>query len=68
MGWIFVFLLPESPGRLGPAITARVPARRDKMKMQANKSSIRNVGEWMNEGSPLCVFLSPLINAFHLLH
>jgi len=39
-----------------------------KMKMQANKSTIRHVSKWMNECSSLQVFLSPVINEFHLLH
>lgn len=39
-----------------------------KMKMQANKSSIRHVSKWMNECSSLQVFPSPMINEFHLLH
>ena len=38
-----------------------------KMKMQANKSAIRCVSKWMNERSSRQVFLSPLINEFHLL-
>lgn len=39
-----------------------------KMKMQADKSTVRHATKWMNERSSLQVLLSYLINEFHLLH